>query len=186
MLTNDGDFLQLRSARRPNNGKTTISSSDRNTRIPEELVSFRTTDNYLLSHLQGWDGMALITISGYPCSGKSRRATQIQNHLERRLMEPDYTGSSLTVTVVSDDTLNIPRSAYDGESFTVFAHGMTRTMTMIVTIFVPSNASRQPIGKAGARGAVHRSPAPSRQRSYRHRGLAQLHQRVPVPDVLRC
>ncbi|KAG9315484.1 chromatin associated protein KTI12 [Chiua virens] len=57
--------------------------------------------------------MALITISGYPCAGKTRRATQIKDHLERRLADPSYTGPSLTVTVISDDALNIPRSAYD-------------------------------------------------------------------------
>ncbi|KAH0832313.1 chromatin associated protein KTI12 [Lanmaoa asiatica] len=57
--------------------------------------------------------MALITISGYPCAGKSHRATQIKDHLEQRLADPFYTGPSLTVIVLSDDTLNIPRSAYD-------------------------------------------------------------------------
>ncbi|KAF8553683.1 chromatin associated protein KTI12 [Imleria badia] len=57
--------------------------------------------------------MALITISGYPCAGKSRRATQLKDHLEQRLADPAYTGPSLTVTLLSDDTLNIPRSAYD-------------------------------------------------------------------------
>ncbi|KIK81342.1 hypothetical protein PAXRUDRAFT_15281 [Paxillus rubicundulus Ve08.2h10] len=57
--------------------------------------------------------MALITISGYPCSGKSRRAAQIKGHIEKRLADPDYTGPSLSVTVLSDDTLNIGREAYN-------------------------------------------------------------------------
>ncbi|KAF8432725.1 chromatin associated protein KTI12 [Boletus edulis BED1] len=57
--------------------------------------------------------MSLITISGYPCAGKSHRATQIKYSLEQRLADPAYPGPSLTVTVLSDDTLNIPRSAYD-------------------------------------------------------------------------
>lgn len=63
--------------------------------------------------------MALVTISGYPCAGKSRRATQIKDHLERRLADPMYTGPSLNVTLFSDDTLHLPRSSYDGESFPV-------------------------------------------------------------------
>lgn len=63
--------------------------------------------------------MALITISGYPCAGKSHRATQIKDHLEERLRDPSYTGPSLTVTLLSDDILNIPRSAYDGEPYTL-------------------------------------------------------------------
>ncbi|KAI9464357.1 chromatin associated protein KTI12 [Boletus coccyginus] len=57
--------------------------------------------------------MALVTISGYPCAGKSHRATQIKDQLEQRLADPCYTGPSLVVTVLSDDTLNIPRSSYD-------------------------------------------------------------------------
>ncbi|KAF9219157.1 chromatin associated protein KTI12 [Gyrodon lividus] len=57
--------------------------------------------------------MALITISGYPCSGKSRRAAQIKEHLETRLAGPDYIGPSLAVIVLSDDTLNIDRAAYN-------------------------------------------------------------------------
>ena len=59
--------------------------------------------------------MAFITISGFPCSGKSRRAEQLRAHLERRLEDPSYEGPQLKVVVVSDDTLNIPRSVYDGE-----------------------------------------------------------------------
>lgn len=58
--------------------------------------------------------MALITISGYPCSGKSQRATQIKQHLESRLADPSYKGPTLSVVVLSDDNLNIDRSAYNG------------------------------------------------------------------------
>ncbi|KAF9235632.1 chromatin associated protein KTI12 [Melanogaster broomeanus] len=57
--------------------------------------------------------MALITITGYPCSGKSRRAAQLKEHLERRLADATYSGPSLSVTVLSDDTLNIDRAAYN-------------------------------------------------------------------------
>ena len=58
--------------------------------------------------------MALITISGYPCSGKSQRAVQIKQHLEARLADPSYNGPTLSVVVLSDDNLNIDRSAYNG------------------------------------------------------------------------
>ncbi|CAL1706625.1 unnamed protein product [Somion occarium] len=56
--------------------------------------------------------MALITISGYPSSGKSRRAIQLKNHLERRLRDPSYTGPKLKVQILSDDDLNIDRNVY--------------------------------------------------------------------------
>lgn len=57
--------------------------------------------------------MAFITFSGYPCSGKSRRAEQLKNELEKRLAEPSYEGTALKVVVLSDDILGTSRSAYD-------------------------------------------------------------------------
>ena len=58
--------------------------------------------------------MALVTITGFPCSGKSRRVDQIRAHLETRLTDPGYTGPHVKVKILSDDTLNITRSVYDG------------------------------------------------------------------------
>lgn len=58
--------------------------------------------------------MALITISGYPCSGKTKRSAQIKAYLEARLEDPTYEGPKLKVSIVSDDILGIDRSAYDG------------------------------------------------------------------------
>ncbi|KAI0355598.1 chromatin associated protein KTI12 [Trametes cingulata] len=57
--------------------------------------------------------MAFITISGYPCSGKTRRVEQLRAHLESRLQDPSYQGPKLKVVVVSDDSLSIPRSVYN-------------------------------------------------------------------------
>lgn len=59
--------------------------------------------------------MALITIVGYPCSGKSTRASQIKEYLEQRLREEDYDGPRLSVVVVDDDNSHVPRSTYDSE-----------------------------------------------------------------------
>lgn len=59
--------------------------------------------------------MALITISGYPSSGKTRRATQIRSYLETRLADPSYEGPKLKISLISDDTLDISRDAYNGE-----------------------------------------------------------------------
>jgi protein KTI12 len=58
--------------------------------------------------------MALVTFSGYPCSGKTRRATQLKDHLDSRLADSSYSGPPLKVVVLSDDTLNIDRSSYNG------------------------------------------------------------------------
>ncbi|KAI0930102.1 hypothetical protein AcV5_006897 [Taiwanofungus camphoratus] len=61
--------------------------------------------------------MALITLSGYPSSGKTKRAEQLRTHLESRLQDPNYVGPKLKVSILSDDVLNIGRDVYgDGRS----------------------------------------------------------------------
>lgn len=59
--------------------------------------------------------MALITISGYPCSGKSTRANQLKSAFEEQLVNPSYNGPVKRVVLVSDDLLNLTREAYDGK-----------------------------------------------------------------------
>ncbi len=58
--------------------------------------------------------MALITFSGYPSSGKTRRAIQLKDHLDHRLADLSCTGQRQKVVILSDDSLNIERSSYDG------------------------------------------------------------------------
>ncbi|KAI6139530.1 chromatin associated protein KTI12 [Pisolithus tinctorius] len=85
--------------------------------------------------------MALITISGYPSSGKSQRAAQIKRHFEARLADPFYTGPSLSVVVLDDDTLNINRSSYNdsrsekparGTLFTAVQRNLAQNKIVIV------------------------------------------------------
>lgn len=59
--------------------------------------------------------MALITISGYPCSGKSTRANQLKDAFEQQLADLSYNGPVKKVVLVSDDLLNLSRQAYDGK-----------------------------------------------------------------------
>jgi tRNA uridine 5-carbamoylmethylation protein Kti12 len=61
--------------------------------------------------------MALVTVSGYPCSGKSRRVEQLKTYLESRISEPSSESDNvppLKVVVISDDSLNLKRDAYNG------------------------------------------------------------------------
>ncbi|EIN11621.1 chromatin associated protein KTI12 [Punctularia strigosozonata HHB-11173 SS5] len=85
--------------------------------------------------------MALITVSGYPSSGKTRRAEQLRAHLEQRLADPSYIGPKLKVVVVSDDTLSLPRSVYNdsrsekparGALFTAAQRAMGRDTILIL------------------------------------------------------
>ncbi|KAJ9091053.1 hypothetical protein QFC19_009290 [Naganishia cerealis] len=57
--------------------------------------------------------MALITISGYPCSGKSTRAQQIKQDFENRLTDESYNGPKLSVEIVDDPSSKVGREAYD-------------------------------------------------------------------------
>jgi Ni2+-binding GTPase involved in maturation of urease and hydrogenase len=51
--------------------------------------------------------MALVTISGFPCSGKTTRVSQIADMLRAR--------QSLPVITITDEDLNLTRDAYDSE-----------------------------------------------------------------------
>ncbi|KAF9263437.1 chromatin associated protein KTI12 [Marasmius fiardii PR-910] len=56
--------------------------------------------------------MALVTISGYPVSGKSSRALQIKEYLQEKLAQ-DPLHSHLNVTLLSDHSLNPSRDIYN-------------------------------------------------------------------------
>ncbi|GJJ06454.1 hypothetical protein Clacol_000646 [Clathrus columnatus] len=57
--------------------------------------------------------MALVTITGYPCSGKTKRVQQLTNFLEGQFRLPEYSKLNLKIVVISDDSLNLPRSVYN-------------------------------------------------------------------------
>lgn len=59
--------------------------------------------------------MALITVSGYPSSGKSRRVAQLESYLATQLQSPAYTGPYRVIEIISDDTVGLERAVYDGE-----------------------------------------------------------------------
>jgi len=61
--------------------------------------------------------MALITISGFPSSGKSRRAAQIHDFLSSTFQSPASASSpQLKVKIISDDDLGVDRASYDSLS----------------------------------------------------------------------
>ncbi|RDB16812.1 Protein kti12 [Hypsizygus marmoreus] len=85
--------------------------------------------------------MALITISGFPCSGKTRRAEQIRSSLETYIHDESYQGPITKVVLLSDDTLNLKRSSYDdsrsekparGALFTAMQRQMASDTILIV------------------------------------------------------
>lgn len=58
--------------------------------------------------------MACITISGFPCSGKTTRTQELRNFLEQRMASSEYEGDKYKVEIVSDHSLDVSRSSYDG------------------------------------------------------------------------
>lgn len=67
--------------------------------------------------------MALITISGYPCSGKTTRAAQLNESFEQYLKDPSYHGPLTKVMVLSDDHLNLGRHVYNDSQSEKAARG---------------------------------------------------------------
>ncbi|RKF80788.1 Protein kti12 [Golovinomyces cichoracearum] len=59
--------------------------------------------------------MPLIILTGYPTSGKSHRAAQLQTYLTDRIraLPPTCPSSNLRVHLISDHKLHIPRSVYN-------------------------------------------------------------------------
>ncbi|KAE8240341.1 hypothetical protein A4X13_0g7848 [Tilletia indica] len=67
--------------------------------------------------------MALIIVSGLPCSGRSSISSSLRANFEQRISSPTPSSSSVTPTTaqprrvhtVSDDTVHTPRSAYSAQ-----------------------------------------------------------------------
>lgn len=80
----------------------------------------------LRHHLGPNQAMALVTISGYPCSGKTTRALKLKEAFEQRLSDPAYAGPVTKVVLISDDTLELSREAYSGIILLLF-HYLSRS-----------------------------------------------------------
>jgi protein KTI12 len=97
--------------------------------------------------------MALITISGFPCSGKSTRALQLQEDFLARLSSPEYTGPKLRVIIVDDESNHVPRSVYDSELARTNAAGQVRRAHT-------SDSISEKSGRANIYSAVTRNLGP--------------------------
>lgn len=56
-------------------------------------------------------GMPLIVLTGYPCSGKTQRAKEIEQYLLDRLKNEN---KSMRIHIINDESLNISKDAYKG------------------------------------------------------------------------
>lgn len=61
--------------------------------------------------------MALVTLSGYPSSGKTTRAKQLETYLNHRLSSPDCPRqlSKAKVLIINDESLSLSKTVYDGQ-----------------------------------------------------------------------
>lgn len=61
--------------------------------------------------------MALVTFSGFPCSGKTTRARQLETYLSHRLSLPDCPPhlARTRVLVINDESLSLSKAVYDGQ-----------------------------------------------------------------------
>ncbi len=94
--------------------------------------------------------MALITISGYPSSGKTYRADQLKSYFDTRLSDPSYDGPRFKVVVLSDHNLNIDRSVYGGVFW---------LLTILETVFytfIGSDSRKEKTARATLFSAIHK------------------------------
>jgi protein KTI12 len=63
--------------------------------------------------------MPLITITGYPTSGKSQRANEIKEYLAKKLAEEN---KSYRIHVINDESLHVPKDAYKGKVFRAYVY----------------------------------------------------------------
>ncbi|KAJ1516558.1 hypothetical protein HMI55_001957 [Coelomomyces lativittatus] len=56
--------------------------------------------------------MPLIILSGYPCSGKTRRAQQLQTYFESEPFQTMYPTKLHSIHLINDASLNISRTMY--------------------------------------------------------------------------
>jgi hypothetical protein len=60
--------------------------------------------------------MALVILSGFPCSGKTTRAHQIKEMLESKLAQDANDHVAMRkVAIINDELVGVTRSVYDGE-----------------------------------------------------------------------
>lgn len=58
--------------------------------------------------------MALVTVSGFPSAGKTRRAHELKAFFDAKLAAGE--GAPISeVTIVDDESVHVTRAAYDGE-----------------------------------------------------------------------
>ncbi|GAA5856616.1 hypothetical protein JCM8547_005893 [Rhodosporidiobolus lusitaniae] len=59
--------------------------------------------------------MSMITLCGFPCSGKTTRADELISYLERRLQDPSTAPAMarLKPVLINDESLSLPKSVYD-------------------------------------------------------------------------
>lgn len=61
--------------------------------------------------------MALVTLSGFPCAGKTTRARELETYLSERLSRPDCPPflAKAKVLVINDESLSLAKTVYDGQ-----------------------------------------------------------------------
>ncbi|KAI9316351.1 chromatin associated protein KTI12-domain-containing protein [Dichotomocladium elegans] len=61
--------------------------------------------------------MPLIVLTGFPCSGKTQRAKQLEQYLLKRLQDE---GRTMRIHIINDDTLHIRKDAYRGFRYQLY------------------------------------------------------------------
>ena len=127
--------------------------------------------------------MALVTFTGFPASGKSARALELEAFLQAKLAASPPALARLKVAMVSDDGLELSRSAYDGMSRALPARP-EYVLELTLPPWRPVWLRRQP-GREASQGDLLLGGYQGNGQGYdRDRGWDELHQGKQVSDVL--
>lgn len=87
--------------------------------------------------------MAMITVCGFPCSGKSTRAQQLANFVQAKLADPHCPPKhrARKVVVLNDESLGIHKHSYDGALPLSFA--LSRSSPRLLADLVPCTAAAE-------------------------------------------
>jgi hypothetical protein len=158
--------------------RLSLGSSGSTTDPPFTLPANPSNHPRLPSLLPPLQKMAMITLAGYPASGKTTRAQELVEYLNTRLVDPSTPPSfaRLKPVLINDESLNLAKSVYDG-AYTSLSPLWKRQLTS-------ASQSRRPSRETGSSDPFQCGAAASEQGQHSHRRRHELHQGEQVPDVL--
>lgn len=103
--------------------------------------------------------MALVTVCGYPCAGKTTRARQLVSVLESLLNDPATPARRRSVVLINDESLGVSKAAYDGQCASWYSPAEWNRLTRLAPGDDRADTRAEKPARAALFSAVQRSLA---------------------------